>query len=221
MAHPSAPKVNLVFLTLLVVGGPGLLALSGCASSRLCQENPSRVALEKKIFTLEDQIEVQKRKIVSLQGELTKRKPNPVLEESMGETLVDSSFESMNTYYEAISLRDAGKYDEAVERLNQFVLENPDHVYSDRAQFLILDSHFKNREYGLVLVDSFLLENRYSESRKIPEAIHKRALAYLNLGDRAKGIQTLKMVVESFPNSAVLPSAKEMLASLQSSETQL
>ena len=220
MAHPSAPKVNLVFLTLFVVGGTGLVGLSGCAGSRLCQESPARVSLEKKIFTLEDQIEVQKRKILSLQGELTHRKPNTVLEESMGETLADSSFESMNTYYEAISLRDAGKYDEAVEKLNRFILENPDHVYSDRAQFLILDSHFKNREYGLALVDSFLLENRYTDSRKIPEAIHKRALAYLNLGDKEKGAQTLKILVETFPNSAVLPSAKETLASLQPSETQ-
>jgi TolA-binding protein len=220
MAHPSAPKVNLVFLALLVVGGAGLVGLFGCAGSRLCQESPARVSLEKKIFSLEDQIEVQKRKILSLQGELTHRKPNPVLEESMGETLADSSFESMNTYYEAISLRDAGKYDEAVEKLNRFILENPDHVYSDRAQFLILDSHFKNREYGLALVDSFLLENRYTDSRKIPEAIHKRALAYLNLGDKEKGAQTLKILVETFPNSAVLPSAKETLASLQPSETQ-
>jgi TolA-binding protein len=220
MAHPSTPKVNLVFLALLVVGGTGLVGLFGCAGSRLCQESPARVSLEKKIFSLEDQIEVQKRKILSLQGELTHRKPNPVLEESMGETLADSSFESMNTYYEAISLRDAGKYDEAVEKLNRFILENPDHVYSDRAQFLILDSHFKNREYGLALVDSFLLENRYTDSRKIPEAIHKRALAYLNLGDKEKGAQTLKILVETFPNSAVLPIAKETLASLQPSETQ-
>ncbi|NBX75773.1 MAG: outer membrane protein assembly factor BamD [Proteobacteria bacterium] len=219
MAHPGAPKVNLGFLTLLFVGGAALLTVSGCATSQQCRENPARISLEKKIFTLEDQIEVQKKKILSLQGELTKRKPDLALEDSMGETLADSSFESMNTYYEAISLRDAGKYDEAVEKLNRFILENPDHVYSDRAQFLILDSHFKNREYGLALVDSFLLENRYSESRKIPEAVHKRALAYLNLGDKEKGAQTLKMLLESFPSSAVIPSAKETLASLQPSET--
>jgi len=202
------------------MGVTTLVALSGCATSKSCQENPARVSLEKKIFSLEDQIEVQKRKILSLQEKLTKNKPLPGLEDSMGDTVADSSFESMNGYYEAIRLRDEGNFDEAVEKLNRFILENPDHVYSDRAQFLILDTHFKNREYGLALVDSFLLENRYSESRKLPEALHKRALAYLNLGDKEKGTQTLKMLVESFPNSAVLPTAKEALASLQTSETQ-
>lgn len=210
MIDSLSPKANLSVLGFLL----GILltsGLSGCASNRRCDENPARVSLEKKIFSLEDQIEAQKRKIQSLQNNLTNKK----IITASGQT----TDEALENYYEAIRLREAGYYDEAVERLNRFIVENPDHVYSDRAQFLILDSHFRSREFGLVLVDSFALENRYRESRKLPEALYKRGLSYLNLGDKEKGAETLKRVVESFPQSAVSPSAKETLLSLQSSET--
>ncbi|MFM8269571.1 MAG: tetratricopeptide repeat protein [Pseudomonadota bacterium] len=220
MANSLPPKANFVSGTFIALSFLGALSFLACSNLKQCPENPARVSLEKKIFGLEDQIEAQKRKILSLQHELgSQSKPSLVLEDSMGETLVDSSFENMNGYYEAIRLRENSRYDEAVEKLNRFLVENPDHVYSDRAQFLILDSHFRNREYGLVLVDSFLLENRYRESKKLPEALHKRALAYLNLGDKEKSSQTLKALVESFPNSAVIPSVQEDLASLHSSES--
>lgn len=211
MPNYCPPKANLVLWFLFLLEGIGLSGLTGCSGLKQCKETPARVSLEKKIFSLEDQIEFQKKKIVSLQHELAV-KPN------QEETLVDSSFENMNAYYEAIQLRETGQYDEAVEKLNRFIVENPDHVYSDRAQFLILDSHFRNKEFGLVLVDSFLLENRYRDSKKLPEALHKRALAYLKLGDPEKGNQTLKMLMESYPKSAVIPDAKETWATLQSSE---
>jgi len=219
MIDSQSPKANLARLGFSLLGISLLVALCNCASTKRCDGNPSRVSLEKKIFNLEDQIESQKKKIKSLQSELVIRKPaTSNLEEMMGDTLVDSSLGDMSGYYEAIRFRDTGNYDEAVEKLNRFLVENPDHVYSDRAQFLILDSHFRNQEYGMVLMDSFLLETKFRESRKLPEALHKRALSYLKLGDKQKGVETLKMLIELFPQSAVSPVAKESLVSLQSSE---
>ena len=44
------------------------------------------------------------------------------------------------------------KYEDAIDSFRVFVNENPHHLYADRAQFLISNIHFKNQDYGMVIV---------------------------------------------------------------------
>jgi len=131
------------------------------------------------------------------------------------ETLVDSSYESMHWYYEGLKMREASQWDKAVKAFSRFLHENPDHVYADRAQFMILDSHYRNREYALSISDSILFENRFADSAKFPAVLFQRALAFLSLGQAKEGQMTLHSLVRLFPKSPLAEEAQEKLISLK------
>ncbi|NBX91795.1 MAG: outer membrane protein assembly factor BamD [Proteobacteria bacterium] len=218
---------------------PGLFFLMSCASSEVQKEVQKRVGLEKKVAFLEQKILDQKKELMSLKGNVATKNDWSVLhleakvkelegatEKSMAlppvtafvspheDTVADSSDEAMHLYYEGTQELKEKKYDSAVKSFNDFLSENPDHVYADRAQFMILEAHLENREYGLALVASNVLENRYPHSLKLPNALFKRALCFLGLEQKAKGIQALKTVLSNYPQSSVAPIASERLATL-------
>lgn len=130
-------------------------------------------------------------------------------------TLVDSAYESIHWYYEGLKMREVAEYDKAVKAFTRFLSENPDHVYADRAQFMIFDSHFKNQDYALALSDSILFENRFADSFKYPNVLLNRGLALLSLGKKKEALTTLDTLVALFPKSEIAKTAQEKLVALK------
>jgi TolA-binding protein len=131
------------------------------------------------------------------------------------ETLIDSSHEILHSYFLGLQERNKGNFEKAVEFFTHFVTENPNHVYADRAQYLILDCYHLNQEFNQLILASFFLEKQFPESRKLPEAMYKRGLAYLNLGQGKMGEITLKTVAASFPQNPVSQLAQEKLGQIK------
>lgn len=200
-----------------------VLAAVGCAGRIHSAKQNRGSVLEKHIFNLEDQIASQKRKIVHLEQKLSRsggtQVPIPLqgVETSANaeEILADSQDEGMHIYHSGLKFREQGKWESAAQMFNEFVGQNPDHVYADRAQFLLVSSHFKLEEFGLVLTDCQFFENRFPESSKLPEVLYLSALAHIRLGDQAKGISGLKTLVSGFPRSAVVTQAQQELIQYQ------
>ncbi|NBW98309.1 outer membrane protein assembly factor BamD [bacterium] len=184
-----------------------VLAVGGCAGRSLSAKQNRGAVLEKHIFNLEDQIAFQKRKIVHLEKKLSHG--------SAEEVLADSQDEGMHLYHAGLKFREQGQWESAAQLFNEFVSQNPDHVYADRAQFLLLSSHFKLGEFGLVLTDSRFFENRFPESSKLPEVLYLSALAHIKLGDHEKGISGLKTLISGFPRSAIVTQAQQELIQYQ------
>ena len=200
-----------------------IVAVGGCAGHSFSDKQNRGSALEKHIFNLEDQIASQKRKIVHLEQKLSRSGGPQVPVSTQGdqahengeEVLADSQDEGMHLYHSGLKFREQGQWESAAQLFNEFVNQNPDHVYADRAQFLLLSSHFKLEEFGLVLVDSQFFENRFPESSKLPEVLYLSALAHIHLGDQAKGISGLKTLVSGFPRSAIVTQAQQELIQYQ------
>ncbi|NBX82378.1 outer membrane protein assembly factor BamD [bacterium] len=184
-----------------------VLAVGGCAGRSLSVKQNRGSVLEKHIFSLEDQIASQKRKIVHLEQKLSHG--------SAEEVLADSQDEGMHLYHAGLKFREQGQWESAAQLFNEFVTQNPDHVYADRAQFLLLSSHFKLGEFGLVLTNSRFFENRFPESSKLPEVLYLSALAHIKLGDHERGISGLKTLVSGFPRSAIVTQAQQELIQYQ------
>lgn len=126
-------------------------------------------------------------------------------------TVATSKTESMHSYFEGNRLLEQGKYDLALGSFRDFLKASPDHVYADRAQFQIAEAHFLNKDYGLVVVATNLLESRYPYSFKVPESILKRALSFEGLGQKDPARNVLKDLIKRYPES---PSAKVAVAKL-------
>ena len=134
--------------------------------------------------------------------------------ESEEDSIADSTQESMHYYYKGLELFEEKKFDEAVRALNQFVTLTPRHVYADRAQFLVAESAYLSKEYGLAIVASNLLEARYPYSVRLPEAMHRRILSLIELKQVEPAKLVLEKMMKRYPTSPLLSEASKAMAHL-------
>jgi TolA-binding protein len=134
------------------------------------------------------------------------RAVSPLMEDA--ETIVDSSQDTMHTYYRGLQFLNDKKYEEAIEAFRSFINESPKHVYADRAQFLIADSHFKNKDYGMVVVATNLLETKFPYSLKIPEALYRRGISFAEMNQMAQAKLTFGNLMKNFPKDPMADAAR-------------
>lgn len=137
---------------------------------------------------------------------------SPLMQEV--ETIVDSSQGSMQTYYSGLQLYKDKHYEDATEAFGAFIKENPNHVYADRAQFMIVDSHFRNKDYGMVIISTNLLESKYPFSLKLPEATYERGIALAEMNQTAQAKVTLSDLIKNYPKDPVADLARKKWAEL-------
>lgn len=159
---------------------------------------------------------LRKKLVVKKKPEIVKPKPQVLLPmEVEGTTIADSSHEDLHKYFKAIQLIRDRKQDEGLILLREFISENPDHVYADRAELIIADQHLKNEQYGLVIQTTGELERRYPRSVKLPEALYKRGNAFLGLHQKKQAIKVFERILKEFPEDKVAALAGKRLASLE------
>ncbi len=129
-------------------------------------------------------------------------------------TVASSKHEDMHFYFEGLRLLEEQKFDLALASFRDFLKSNPVHVYADRAQFQIAEAHFLNKDYGLVVVATNLMESRYPYSFKLPEALYKRAVSFANLGQSESAQKSLRDLLNRFPDSSTAKLATLKLAEL-------
>jgi len=131
-----------------------------------------------------------------------------------GEVIADSSFENLHLYYAGLQAKKDRKFDQATHAFRQFLQSNSDHVYADRAQYLIVECLFLNREYQLSIVAANQLLSREDESLRAPDALFYRAMSYRELGQKSEARDGLKELVNRFPKSPRIKEARVYLTEL-------
>lgn len=145
-----------------------------------------------------------------------KAAPVSAREKSEGATVADSSHAGMHTYYEGLRLLEAGEFEKAIRSLRVFIENHPEHVYADRAQYLLVEANLRNKEFGLALMESKDFEARYPGSFRLPDILLQRAIAYENMGQREAAAAHLHRLVEQYPGEPSALDAAKRLAKLES-----
>jgi TolA-binding protein len=131
-----------------------------------------------------------------------------------GKIIADSSDEAMHWYYEGLRYQRRNLYEDSIKALDKFLKSAPEHVYADRAQYLVAYDYLRNKEYGLAIVQTNKLESKYPNSFKLPEALMARALAYQGLGQITEAKATLQDLLRRYPSEKVSDMAAKKLAEL-------
>lgn len=131
-----------------------------------------------------------------------------------GEVIADSTFESMHDYYQGLGFRREGKHDETVAAVKRFLKDNPNHIYADRAHYLMVESFFQNREYQQAVIAANKLLSRYPLSFRAPDALFYRSLSYRELGQFQEAREGLSELVRRFPKSERTGAARAELSAL-------
>jgi tol-pal system protein YbgF len=108
-----------------------------------------------------------------------------------------------------------GDLEGARRKFEAFLKQYPNTELSDNAQFWIGETYYLKKDYEKAILEYEKAITKYPEGDKVPSALFKQALAFLELGDKTNGRNLLKRVIERYPQSDQAAMAKKKLESLK------
>jgi len=184
--------------------------------------------LEEKNRTLEDQTKALGEKIKETGGRLKgleekttglASKPTE-MEKSPPTKEVPAEVKGVSTgigdlYKNAYETFQKGNLEGARRKFEAFLKQYPNTELSDNAQFWIGETYFLKKDFEKAILEYEKAIVKYPEGDKIPAALFKQALAFLELGDKTNARNLLKRVIERYPHSEQAEMAKKRLEGIK------
>lgn len=166
-------------------------------------------AQEEKIKGMEDRLKGVEGKIK--QAELEKSSPaKEVLPEAKR-----LSVGMGDLYKVAYETFQRGDLEGARKKFGAFLKKYPNAELSGNAQFWIGETYYQKKDFEKAILEYEKAISKYPESSKIPAALFKQALSFLELGDKTNARNLLRRVIERFPHSEQSEMAKKKLETIK------
>jgi tol-pal system protein YbgF len=118
-------------------------------------------------------------------------------------------------YKDAYETLQKGDGEGARRKFEAFLKQYPNTELSDNAQFWIGETYYLKKDYEKAILEYEKAITKYPEGDKVPAALYKQALAFLELGDKANTRNLLRKVIERYPSSDQAQMAKKKLETLK------
>ena len=118
-------------------------------------------------------------------------------------------------YREAFETYQKGDMEGARKKFEAFLKQYPNTDLSDNAQFWIGETYYAKKDYERAVLEYEKVIVKYPEGDKVPAAMLKQALSFLELGDRTNGKNLLRRVMERYPRSEQAEVAKKRLETVR------
>jgi tol-pal system protein YbgF len=118
-------------------------------------------------------------------------------------------------YKDAYESYQKGDFEGARRKFETFLKQYPNTELSDNAQFWIGETYYAKKDYEKAILEYEKAIAKYPEGDKIPAALLKQALAFLELGDKTNGRNLLRRVIERYPQSDQAEMAKKRLDAIK------
>ena len=166
-------------------------------------------AQEEKIREMEDRLKGAEGKMKQIESE--KSSPmKEVLSESKG-----LSAGMGDLYKDAYETFQKGDLEGARKKFEAFLKQYPNTELSGNAQFWIGETYYQKKDFEKAILEYEKAITKYPESGKIPAALFKQALAFLELGDKSNAKNLLRRIIERFPLSDQAEMAKKKLETIK------
>jgi tol-pal system protein YbgF len=181
---------------------------TGGMTKKQAEDLISRVeGIEETMASLDERLAAIEQATGQLPAEATEKEPEP--KEESPEDVYEAALDT----YTNNDFKDARRMMEA------FIEEYPDHKLAGNAQFWIADAYYSEKEYADAILAYEDLLQKYKGHAKIPAALLKQALAFLEMGDEKAAIGILRELIENHPDSEQAKTAKEKLSTLESEKS--
>jgi tol-pal system protein YbgF len=118
-------------------------------------------------------------------------------------------------YKDAYETFQKGDLAGARKKFVAFVKQYPNTELSGNAQFWIGETYYQKKDFEKAILEYEKAISKYPESSKIPAALFKQALAFLELGDKTNARNLLKKVIGRHPHSEQADMAKKKLETIK------
>ncbi|MBI4822978.1 MAG: tol-pal system protein YbgF [Nitrospirae bacterium] len=118
-------------------------------------------------------------------------------------------------YKEALDIFNEKKYNEAREKFSSFLKSFPAHRLSGNAQFWIGETYYGQKDFENAILSYEEVMKKFKDSPKVPSAMLKQAIAFIETGDIRAGAGRLKDLIEKYPDSEEAKTAQKKLKGLK------
>lgn len=118
-------------------------------------------------------------------------------------------------YKDAYETFQKGDMEGARRKLEAFLKQYPNTELSDNAQFWIAETYYQRKDFEKAILEYEKVIVKFPEGDKVPSALFKQALAFLELGDKTNARGLLRRVIEKYPHSEQAELAKKRLDTLK------
>jgi len=189
---------------------------------RIKEEMESRLKiLEERRKTQEEKIKEIEDRFRGLDGKTAGSTSKPMESERLASTKeIPSELRGVSTgmgdlYKDAYETFHKGDLEGARRKFEAFLKQYPNTELSDNAQFWIGETYFLKKDFERAILEYEKAMVKYPEGDKIPAALFKQALAFLELGDKTNARNLLKRVIEKYPHSEQAEMAKKKLETIK------
>ena len=117
-------------------------------------------------------------------------------------------------YLEAKKTFDAGDFEAARNGFEKLIADYPKSPQADNAQFWIGETYYREKWYEKAILEYQKVIENYPSGNKIPAALLKQGLSFLNIGETNNARLVLKELVAKHPSTNEATIAKQKLESL-------
>jgi tol-pal system protein YbgF len=129
---------------------------------------------------------------------------------------IKGAFPEMGDLYkDAYDTFQRGELEGARRKFEGFLKQYPNTELSGNAQFWIAETYYQKKNFETAILEYEKVMAKYPESGKIPAALFKQALAFLELGDKTNARNLLNRVIERFPGSDQAKMAKKKMEAMK------
>ena len=118
-------------------------------------------------------------------------------------------------YNDAYQTYQKGEMEGARRKFEAFLKQYPNTSFSDNAQFWIGETYYAKKDYEKAILEYEKVMVKYPEGDKVPAALLKQGLAFLELGDKANARNLLRRVMDRYPQSEQADIAKKRLEAIK------
>jgi tol-pal system protein YbgF len=118
-------------------------------------------------------------------------------------------------YRDAYETFQKGNFEGARRKFEAFLKQYPNTELSDNAQFWIGETYYLKKDFEKAILEYEKAIAKYPEGDKVPAALFKQALAFLELKDKTNARNLLKRVMERYPNTEQAQMAKKRLEAIK------
>jgi len=180
------------------------------------------IDLDQRIVDLQQGLEKASKKFATFE-----RGANPNLSQSSGaigitsgvsqdvSDGVEESLAPQENYQSALSVLKDGRYKEAIEAFQVYMIEFPSSVYAGNAQYWMAEAYYVLKDYASAVAHFSKVINAYPESPKVPDAHLKLGFSYYEMKEWDSAKQVLEKVLTNFSNSTAARLADRRLQKMK------
>lgn len=133
--------------------------------------------------------------------------------EGVGE--VQETLGEQESYQAALTLLKSGRYEDAIQSYQVFLITYPDSSFADNAQYWMAEAYYVLKNFQSSIVQFQKVISAYPDSRKVPDAYLKMGFAYYELKEWTKAQSALEKVITDYSSSTAARLAQRRIQKMK------